>query len=193
MTQVILVYRKQMSSFSKKAANPFFSFLFLQLIPYAVYAAFTACWLEFCVLWSLTCMNLAFVSMCAKLNLQTPFIGTVFVNVWWFILTLLSSLFRLRPPFPYLWGFGTFPWLSIGLWICNAHINLPLKLLHQLPHLCHLAHPRLPRARSSHPLSQSLKSCAPHIGWLWSSLLVPSLELLLKVHMFAISETYAEI
>lgn len=120
--------------------------------------------------------------MWVELNLQTPFIITVVVkHAWWVILTLLSSLFRLRRPFPYLWGFGTFPWRSIGLWTCNVHINLPLNLLHQLPQLCHLPHPALPRARSAHLSSQSLKSCAPHIRWLWSSLLVPSLELLLKV------------
>lgn len=121
-------------------------------------------WVEFCVLCKLT-----------DLNLQTPFINPVVV------LTFLSSLFRLPRPFPYPWGFGTFPCHNIGLWTCNAQIKLPLKLLHRLPHLCHLPHPALPGARSAHLLSQSLISCAPHTRWLWSSPLVRSLKLLLKV------------
>lgn len=87
-------------------------------------------------------------------------------------------LFRLPRPFPYFWGFGTFPWRSIEVWTCGARINL---LLYQLPHQCLPPHPAPPRTRSALMLFQSVKSSAPPIRWPWSSPLGLSLELLLKV------------
>lgn len=134
-------------------------------------------WVDFCVLYSMIGMNTILCER-VELNLETSFTITVVIKCV-LILILLSSLFRLPRPSPYLWGFGTFPCHSIGLLIFSAHIKLPLNILHQLPQLCHLPHAAVPRSPCL--LSQSLKSHAIHIKWLWSSPPVPFLEFLLKV------------
>lgn len=133
-------------------------------------------WVDFFVLCRMIGMN---TILCERVgNFETSFFIAVVVKCV-LILTLLSFLFRLPHPSPYLWGIGTFPCHSIGLLIFSARIKLPLNILHQLPQLCHLPHAAVPRSPCL--LSQSLKSHAIHIKWLWSSPPVPFLEFLLKV------------
>lgn len=83
------------------------------------------------------------------------------------------SCCRLPRPFPYLYGFGTSPWRSTGLWTCSAHFKAPLTILLQMPHYPHQPHQAPPRMGSARLLFQSLKSSALLMRWLWSSPLVP--------------------
>lgn len=83
------------------------------------------------------------------------------------------SCCRLPRPFPYLYGFGTSPWRSTGLWTCSVHFKAPLTILLQMPHYPHQPHPAPPRMGSARLLFQSLKSSALLTRWLWISPLVP--------------------
>lgn len=83
------------------------------------------------------------------------------------------SCCRLPRPFPYLYGFGTSPWRSTGLWTWSAHFKAPLTILLQMPRYPHQPHQAPPRMGSARLLFQSLKSSALLMRWLWSSPLVP--------------------